>query len=364
MSIEPPMFFIASHAPEPQGGIYLTRPLADKSGFAALEQIVSLGRVLFVRAVPEYNLLLTAHETSTDEYALTGRLSAWHIDSESGTVEPINTQVTRGTTPCHVSVSADNTCALVSHFRGPGDRGSLSVFPIDSQNGIGAIRDQFHYDGSSVHPTRQRCSHIHSSLAARQSDDVYCADLGADRIHHLKINTQGKFSYAESFVVESGQGPRHLAIHPAGRYLYAITEIGNAVLTFSRDIGSGNLELIETRSTLPEGFEDGSAAADLHVMEKAGIIIGSNRGHDSLVSFRYDDTFGRLTEKNIIPCGGKNPRGICAMGEWCLVANQTDNCISVFRYQSDRILIQQGIVNLPMPSPVSITFAGNERASI
>jgi 6-phosphogluconolactonase len=58
----------------------------------------------------------------------------------------------------------------------------------------------------------------------------------------------------------------------------------------------------------------------------------SNRGHNSLASYRVDAQSGMLTLSGIYPCGGDWPRNfaIHPSGRFLLVANQFSNNLVVF----------------------------------
>src|SRR2546427_572909 len=53
--------------------------------------------------------------------------------------------------------------------------------------------------------------------------------------------------------VAPGSGPRHLAFHPRGRYAYVINEMKCTMTTFSYEPERGEMKLLQTLSTLPDG---------------------------------------------------------------------------------------------------------------
>ena len=50
-----------------------------------------------------------------------------------------------------------------------------------------------------------------------------------------------------------GEGPRHLAFTPDGKYLYDVNELGSSITAFRYDPDHGALKEIQTLSTLPKG---------------------------------------------------------------------------------------------------------------
>ena len=54
---------------------------------------------------------------------------------------------------------------------------------------------------------------------------VVGTDLGTDTIHTWRLNQQsGKLDLVHDATVPAGDGPRHFAFHPNGRWLYSIQE--------------------------------------------------------------------------------------------------------------------------------------------
>ena len=133
--------------------------------------------------------------------------------------------------------------------------------------------------------------------------------------------------------VEPGSGPRHLAFDPKGRHAYVIGELGNTITVFGYDAAKGELAPIETVKTLPEGFSGTSYTAEVEVSPDGRFVYGSNRGHDSLVTFRVDPATGRLALAGHVPVGGAWPRHFttAAEGGLLLAAHQRSGTVAVFR---------------------------------
>ena len=60
-----------------------------------------------------------------------------------------------------------------------------------------------------------------------------------------------------------GMGPRHLAFHPNGKWVYGIAELANEVMAFNWDGGKGALTQFQSVKTLADGFKDPSTAAEI-----------------------------------------------------------------------------------------------------
>ena len=85
---------------------------------------------------------------------------------------------------------------------------------------------------------------------------VFGADLGQDRIYSWRLDRQaGKLvANTPAFVaVPPGDGPRHFAFHPSGRWFYSLQEEGSTLVTFDYDDTKGRLTARQTLSSLPPG---------------------------------------------------------------------------------------------------------------
>jgi 6-phosphogluconolactonase len=161
------------------------------------------------------------------------------------------------------------------------------------------------------------------------------ADLGLDRVHVYRFAAStGTATPNEpaSAAVAPGAGPRHLAIHPNGRFAYVIDEMGSTITSFSWDGTKGTLGPLGTISTLPAGFAGTSTTAEIVVHPNGRFLYGSNRGHDSIAVFRIGAA-GDLQLVEIASTRGRTPRNftIDPSGHWLIAANQESNTLAVFR---------------------------------
>ena len=84
-------------------------------------------------------------------------------------------------------------------------------------------------------------------------------------------------------------------------------------------------------------------------------IYGSNRGHDSIVSFSIDEA-GRLAEPEHVSTRGAQPRyfGLDLSGRWLLAANQSSDNVVVFALDEGRL--RDVVCETTVPRPVCLLF--------
>jgi 6-phosphogluconolactonase len=171
---------------------------------------------------------------------------------------------------------------------------------------------------------------------------AFACDLGCDKVFIYKIDpATGKITpntpaYGE---VPPGGGPRHLAFHPNGKFVYVNNEMTLTVTGFAYDAAKGALTPIETVSTLPPGVavDPKFSTAETAVHPNGKFVYVSNRGHDTIACFRCDAETGKLTFIECAPSLVQIPRnfGIDPSGKWMIAVGQGSNNGAVFSINQD-----------------------------
>src|SRR5205807_2089646 len=137
----------------------------------------------------------------------------------------------------------------------------------------------------------------HCILVDAANKHVYATSLGADTVMEWKFDpTTGTLSSIGPGIIPAkpGAGPRHLALHPSGRYLYLITETTDTIGAYAIDPPTGTLtELQFVRDDgLPDrpaiggargrqAISDGPAAQLGRDRRPAVVLPASSRSHPS-----------------------------------------------------------------------------------
>lgn len=354
-----------SPSPQPEGafliyvGGYTTR---DNPGIRVGRLDPATGRVHGLRLAAEIRnpSFLALHPSKEFLYAVTetneqngragGGVSAFSIRRDSGDLQLLNTESTRGGGPCHVLVDASGRCLLVANYGG----GSIVSFTLSPEGRLSPAVSFHQHSGSSVHPTRQRGPHAHGAYPDPESRFALVPDLGLDRIvlYRLEAHT-GRLSAHEpsSAAMPPGAGPRHLAFNPAGTHVYVVNELDSTVSVLRWDSSSGTLTPLQQITTLPPGFEAQNTTAEIAVHPNGRFLFASNRGHDSIAVFQIDAETGQLNALGHRGTQGRTPRhfALDPTGQWLIAANQDSDNIVVMRV--DRATGQLGDPRPPVPTP-------------
>jgi 6-phosphogluconolactonase len=284
----------------------------------------------FLALHPSGRFLYAAGEVSSFEGARTGVVSAFAVDPKTGDLALLNQQPSEGTGPCHLVVDGAGRNVLVANYGG----GNVAVLPIDADGRLKRASSVVAHEGSGPTRGRQEKPHAHGIYLDAAERFAFSPDLGADRVFVYRYDAaKGALEPHGAASLDPGSGPRHLAFHPNGKYLYVINELLSTVTAFAYDAAKGALASVQTVSALPPGFSGTSWAAEVAVSPDGRFVYGSNRGDDSLAVFRVDATTGRLTPAGHAPVGGKNPRHftIDPTGSFILAAHQGSGTIAVLR---------------------------------
>ena len=285
-----------------------------------------------------------------------GAVSAFKIDPATGNLRLLNEQATLGADPCYLSIDARKKTLLVANYSG----GSVTVLPVRTDGTIGMAIEVKQHEGSGP-KEQQKGPHAHCVILDRVERHALAADLGIDKVMIYRVDrATGKLSPAKQPFAEltAGAGPRHLALHPSGKYLYVIAELDSTMTSFQYNELNGTLTPIETVSTLPGDFTGTSYCADVHVSPSGRFLYGSNRGHNSIVVFEIDPRTGKPKLVEHVSTEGDWPRNftIDPSGKFLLVANQrSENVVTFNINQSTGRLTPTGN-NEQIPSPVCLKF--------
>jgi 6-phosphogluconolactonase (cycloisomerase 2 family) len=316
---------------------------------------------------PAGKLLYAANEVA-DRNGNSGTVSAFSI-GQSGDLRAINTVSSEGAEPAHLSIDATGNFAFVANYGG----GSIAVLPIAADGSLGAAVD-VHRDTGSVGSERATnapegsfaisghdAPHAHMILADPANRFVLSTDLGQDRIHVYRFDpTTGKLTKASAqpyVSLPSGDGPRHFAFHPNGRWLFSIQEEASTIKRFDYDAATGRLEARETISTLPEGFAGTSFASEVLVAPGGKFLYAGNRLHDSIAVFAIGGN-GALNRVGECSTLGDYPGQfrIDPSGRYLYACNKRSDCITGFRIDAQSGMLTPTGHYTGVGSPASITF--------
>ncbi|TIO09954.1 lactonase family protein [Mesorhizobium sp.] len=263
-----------------------------------------------------------------------GVVSAYRFDRQTAALSYINKQPSLGSITAHNTITRDGTKLLVANY-GMGEGGpdrSVVVYGLREDGGLTAPLSSVAHAGTGPDAARQERPHAHSVTETISGGVAVVADLGIDQLVSYRIGPDGSLTRLAESMLAPGAGPRHVALHPGGRFVFVMNELDSTVVSLALDDASARLTVIDTKPAVPTEARDGNHCADIQISPDGRFLYGSNRGHDSIAVFSIDQQTGMLALVDYTPCGGATPRNLALTpsGGHLFSANQNADRISIF----------------------------------
>lgn len=349
-------------------GIYLCEVDAATGKLSLPKLAAETHNPSWITIHPSKKYLYAINEVA-DYHGANGSVSAFSIDHANGDLTPINTVSSEGAGPAHMSLDASGNFAFVANYIG----GSIAVLPVLAGGALGPAVDVHRDIGSigAVHATDAPAGsfaisghdnpHAHMIAADPMNRFVLATDLGQDRIYIYQFDSAtGKLTPTAGTPIvslPSGDGPRHFAFHPNGRWLYTLQEESSTIAFFHYDSLRGSLAAQQEISILPAGFAGSSFASEILIAPNGKHLYAVNRLHDT-ISICSIDMSGALHLIGEASTMGDYPRhcGIDATRKFLYSCNQRSDCVTAFRIDQDTGLLKFTGQYTPVGSPAMIAF--------
>ncbi len=322
------LVYVGTYTKSSSTGIYVYRLDTTNGALSYVATSPPLDNPSFLAIDSNQRYLYAVNEVGDFGGESTGAVSALEIDSSTGGLTLLNQQSSGGGHPCHLDIDAGNRCVVVANYGG----GTVSMLRIREDGSLGPPETIVH-QGSSV-TERQASPHAHSITVDPGNRFALAADLGMDKVLIYRLDREeGVLEPHDEVAVQAGAGPRHMAFHPNGRYIYLINEIDNTMNAYAYDGEAGSLTELQSTSTLPPDWQGGGGTAEVRVHPSGKFLYGSNRGHDSIVIYTIDEETGLIRVVDFEPTRGEHPRNfnLDPTGTFLLAANNSSDTIYSYR---------------------------------
>jgi 6-phosphogluconolactonase len=310
--------------------------------------------------------LYSANETQTYRGQESGSVSAYAMERSTGRLTLMNTQSSQGAGPCHISVHPSGKYVFAANYHG----GTVAVLPIQADGALGAASDSHRDEGTPGPPHAASAppgsfaisghdrTHAHMIESDPSGRFVLSPDLGLDEIVVWRFNdTQGKLTRDESLAIKlpPGDGPRHFAFHPSGRWLYSLQEEASTMAVFEYSAGKATLR--QTLSTLPKGFAGTNFTSEVMFSPDGRFLYAANRLHDSIAWFAVAAS-GTLRLAGEEWTRGDYPRsfGFDPSGQFLYSCNQRADAVACFRVNRQTGVLAFTGQYTPVGTPAQILF--------
>lgn len=297
-----------------------------------------------------------------------GRILCFRLNRETGEPEWVNEKDTFAAAPCYVSMDRSGKYLLIPHHgtrnvvtktvrrkdgtfgvQTDSDDDTVVLFRIHEDGSIGEMCDVLWNQAEREDGRIVKLPHLHSCVQSPDGEICFLCDKGTDRLHSCRVDREnGKLIPLKSTFVEEGVHPRYGKFHPQLPVFYQNCENHAFLFVWRYEKETGEVLRLQKASLL---FDEREAAAwtaegasDLILDKEAGFLYASLRGLNVLSVFRIKEN-GALELIQNIPCGGKNPRGLCLSPDerFLFVMNRDSDRIVRFKRKEDGTLSEDGI---------------------
>ncbi len=304
-----------------------------------IEAVAAARHPSFLAMHPRLPLIYAVNEAPEGD----GALSSFLLDRESAAMKPLAQVSSGGNGPCFVSIDQTGKDAFVANYGG----GSLATFSLDEDGALhhaSAFFDCNHNPACGTtgpNTVRQNAAHLHCAVISPDNRFVLACNLGEDAIEIFRIHPGAEHPIEAPVRVaaRAGSGPRHLAFHPNGLWLYCIHELDCTIDLYDWNVSNGQpapvLRKDSVMSTLATNADlPGSTGCEIVVSPDGRFAYANTRGENSLVVYRVNASSGLLTEQQRIFTGGGITRHFAfdPSRRWLLCANQGTSTVTVFAH--------------------------------
>ncbi len=344
--------FVGSYSEPTEPGIKVYQFDQETGKTSLVSSISDIKNPSYLALSADKNRLYAVSEAATPDAAI----CAFQFDPEKGILTAINEQATQGSDPCYVYVDPKREAVITANYSG----GSISFFPLNADGSVQPLAQLISFDGESSDAENRKPPHLHGIFPSPDNLYLFATDLGLDRIYSYQkvTDSTGKMTGLDTTTystlqLKAGEGPRHMAFHPNGKYAYVLGELsGNITAMTYADGKLDPFQSVEADSLHAAG------SADIHLSPDGRFLYASNRLQgDGLAIFSVNPADGTLT-KTGYQLTGKHPRNfiITPNGRYLLCASRDDNTIQVFSIDQASGLLKDTNQVIESNKPVCLKF--------
>jgi 6-phosphogluconolactonase len=332
-------------------GIYVSRLDVASGRLTEPELAAEAVNPSFLAVHPSGRFLYAVNEVDEQEGEAAGSASAFEIERTAGRLRFLNRSASKGPGPCYLSLDRTGRHLLLANYGG----GSVAVLPVGVDGALGPATAFVRHAGAEARG--------HSIDVDAANRFAIAADLGLDRVFVYRFDPARGVLTANDppFVaLEPKDGPRHVALHPGGRFAYVLNELSMTISAMRYDADRGTLTTIQRVSSLPDGVGVADDFSGAEVLSHPGgrFLYASNRGHDTIAVFAVEGNEGSLRLVEHVSTRGETPRGfgIDPSGAFLLAANQGSDNVVVFRIDERTGRLTPTGQAVAVESPVAVAF--------
>jgi 6-phosphogluconolactonase len=354
---QPIKFFVGSSNGNLSHSIILCELDPASEAFSVLDSFAGARGASYLDLDPERKFLYAINQ---ERWEQTGNSSVSSFAVEPGTLalEAINSQSSQGSGICHVHCSRAGGHIFVANY----GSGHATALPVNESGEIQAASSVVIGEGTGPNERRQEGPHAHQVMLDPGQNFLLVPDLGTDKVMIYVFDAaSGSLTpnpSQASFSLPPGSGPRHLAFHPDGSFLYIVNELNSTITACSFNGSDGTMSLLNTEGTVEADHEGMKYPAAVRVHPSGKFVYASTRGENSCISTFEIGEDGRVSRIQVMEQVPNWPRdfNLDPSGRLMLVAGERSDEIKLYRVDPQSGLLSHTSAVLELPAPANVLF--------
>jgi 6-phosphogluconolactonase len=298
------------------------------------ELAIETERPTYFAMHPRKSVLYAANEANKGD----GSVSAFKLEERGAELSALGVVGSKGNAPCYISLDETGKSLFAANYGG----GNLAAFHVKNDGALAETQNVFTCVGNNacgeLGPVtdRQDAPHLHSAVVSPDNKFLVVCNLGQDSIEIFPIDPQAEQPLLEPtrIVAPAGSGPRHVAFHPNGRWVYCIHELDCTVNVFEWKAGRGSATMVPLGDSVMHAGKagPGNSGCEVIVSDHGRFVYANTRGENSLAVYEVNEKTGLLKEIQRIDTAGNVTRliAIDPSRRWMLCMNQGSSTVTVF----------------------------------
>ena len=341
--------------PVPDPGVYDAWFDPDSGRFTALGRVIELTAPTWLTADAKRPILYTVASVPAGA-AGADNLVSLSGDAKTGRLSVLNRATSGGGDPTYLTIDPASQSLLTANYAS----GQVSAVALKADGGLGSVASIQSDTGTGPSP-RQASPHAHSVVLDPSGHYALAADLGADRVFVYRFDAATRQLAPATTPFEAtpaGSGPRHLAFHPNGRFVFLVSELSAELRSYSWDAGAGRLQPVQTVPLAAADFQGKKSGGEIAVSDDGRFVYVSERGENQIVVYAVDATTGQLSQVQRVAAQGNSPWSFAfdPSRRWLLLADEASSTIVAFKVDPKTGQLAPSAETLSVPHPTSVAF--------
>ncbi|TFH26654.1 MAG: lactonase family protein [Bacteroidia bacterium] len=350
-------FYVGSSGQQ-EHSIFLCELDTEMKTFAILDSFSGAAGASYLAASPDFGHIYAINQESSDPEQKYSSVTSFAVDSENFGLKFINSQSSMGRGICHIHSSQDGAYIFAANY----SSGHASALPVSEEGKILTATSVVIGEGGGPVENRQSGPHAHQVMLDPSQNFLLVPDLGTDKVMIYAFDpSSGQLSPnpVQPFLsLTPGSGPRHLAFHPEGNYLFVVNELNSTLTACRWDSSEGRLLEINTENTVEDGHEGMKYPAAVRVHPNGKFVYASTRGENSCISvfsIAEDGSITRIQVKEQVPFWPRD-FNLDPSGRYLISAGERSNDIRLYTIDQDSGLLSETDASLELPAPCCILY--------